>query len=84
MISKPSPLAGTSIGRVADLGVTRLAARLKSPLQFLSFWGAIALPFAHLSLLAQGLESLTVMGLFVALLALNVVALYVGHGYKQS
>ena len=84
MISKPSSFANTSIGRVADVGVTSLAARLKSPLQFLSFWGAIALPFVHLSLLAQGLESLAVMGLFVALLALNVVALYVGHGYKQS
>lgn len=83
MISKPSPLAGTSLGRVADVGVTGLAARLKSPLQFLSFWGAIALPFAHLSLLAQGLESASTALLFVGLLALNAVALYVGHGYKQ-
>nr|WP_290811328.1 hypothetical protein [Halovivax sp.] len=86
-MSKPSPLANGSLGRVgreADALATRLAHSLKQPVQFLSFWGAIGLPFVHLSMLVQGLESVSTVALFVGLLALNVVALYLGHGYNQS
>ncbi len=56
---------------------------LKAPAQFLSFWIAIALPFVHVPLLAQGLGDPTVTGVFLALLVLNALALYVGHGYNQ-
>ncbi|SEH13432.1 hypothetical protein SAMN04487967_1370 [Natronorubrum sediminis] len=56
---------------------------VKLPVQFVSFWGAIALPFAHLPLLAQGLGSPQATLLFLVLLAANVLALYVGHGYKR-
>jgi len=57
---------------------------LKGPTQFLSFWVAIALPFVHLPLLTQGLGDPDVTLVFLLLLAANVFALYVGHGYKQE
>ncbi|MFA9416121.1 hypothetical protein [Natrinema sp. HArc-T2] len=57
---------------------------LKGPTQFLSFWIAIALPFVHLPLLAQGLGDPDVTLVFLLLLVANVFALYVGHGYKQE
>ncbi|WP_247730788.1 hypothetical protein [Halovivax limisalsi] len=78
-----APRALARLGREADAAASRIARSIKAPLQFLSFWGAIGLPFAHLGLLVQGLESLASVTLFVGLLALNVVALYVGHGYNQ-
>lgn len=56
---------------------------VKGPAQFLSFWVAIALPFVHLPLLAQGLGDPEVTLAFVVLLAANVFALYLGHGYNQ-
>lgn len=75
-----SPTSGES-----DAGVCRfrhVARSLKDPVQFGSFWLAIALPFVHLPLLAQGLDSQLVSIAFFTLLALNVVALYIGHGYN--
>ncbi len=87
MLSKSPLLVPGSfvrLGREADVLASRLARSLKAPLQFLSFWGAIGLPFAHLGLLVNGLESTGAVMAFVALLALNVVALYVGHGYKRD
>jgi len=62
----------------------RLRRSLKRPTQFLSFWAAIALPFAHLPLLAQGLGDFDVLLTFFGLLVVNVFALYAGHGYNQS
>ncbi|MBZ6495695.1 hypothetical protein [Natrinema longum] len=61
----------------------RIRRSLKGPAQFLSFWIAIALPFIHLPLLSQGLGDPTVTLTFVVLLAVNVLALYAGHGYNN-
>lgn len=83
--STPSPgLLGSlpATGRVPTL--EGLPARVKPPLQFFSFWGAIALPFVHVPLLAQGLDDPALLVTFLSLLALNVVALYLGHGYNRS
>jgi len=82
----PSPLSNESIGpsnpeTERDRG--RLRRSVKRPAQFLSFWGAIALPFVHLPLLMQGLGDPHVTLTFLALLAVNVLALYLGHGYNQ-
>ncbi|QFU82362.1 hypothetical protein [Natronorubrum aibiense] len=57
---------------------------LKGPTQFLSFWVAIALPFVYLPLLMQGLGDPQVTLVFLTLLALNVFALYIGHGYGSD
>lgn len=77
----PSPLV--RFGREIDALVTPFVQTVKTPLQVVSFWSAIGLPFAQLGLLANGLESTSAALAFAALLALNVVALYLGHGYKQ-
>jgi len=77
----PGPLI--RLGREAAMLASSLVQPLKPPLQFLSFWGAIGLPIGQVSLLVAGLESATAVATFTGLLVLNVVALYVGHGYKQ-
>lgn len=65
----------------SDAGSRYAAASLKGRVQFAGFWAAVGLPIAHVALLVHGLTSLDVVAAFVALLAVNVVALYVGHGY---
>ena len=89
-MSNPSPLSNESIGpsspepdRQHEQRLYRLVRSVKGPTQFLSFWAAIALPFVHLPLLAQGLGDPQITSTFLVLLAVNVCALYVGHGYKQ-
>ncbi|OLZ42426.1 hypothetical protein A6E15_16285 [Natrinema saccharevitans] len=82
----PSPLSNESLGPSnpeAERDRGRLRRSVKRPVQFLSFWGAIALPFIHLPLLTQGLGDPHVTLTFLALLAINVLALYVGHGYNR-
>ena len=84
-----SPVSNDSIAPSGPEEATRdrsnwLLRSLKGPTQFLSFWIAIALPFVHLPLLAQGLGDPDVTLVFLLLLGANVFALYVGHGYKQE
>lgn len=57
---------------------------LKQPAQFLAFWAAVTLPFVHLPLLSRGLGNPNVSLAFLVLLMINVLALYVGHGYNQK
>ncbi|WP_247003449.1 hypothetical protein [Halosolutus gelatinilyticus] len=90
-MSNHSPLSNESIApsspeteRQPDDHRRRLARSVKQPAQFLSFWVAIALPFVHLPLLARGLGDPTVSIAFVALLAINVLTLYLGHGYNRD
>ena len=54
-----------------------------TPLRFLAFWAAILLPLAYLPLIHGGLTGSepTVLG---ALVAVNVVSLVVGHGYREA
>jgi hypothetical protein len=54
---------------------------LRKPVRFLGFWSAVALPFLHIPLLLTGLDGSAETGAFLALFALNVVALVVGHGH---
>ena len=82
MFPKPSSLGVGSLPHATG-GLGRLARTLKTPVQALSFWSAIGLPFVQLTLLIQGLENAESVLLFFGLLVLNVVALYIGHGYKQ-
>jgi hypothetical protein len=58
-------------------------AYLTVPIRFVAFWVAIALPFLYLPLLAGGLHG-TEPTVFVALVAVNLVALVVGHGYHAD
>ena len=56
---------------------------LLEPVRGVAFWTAIALPFVQLPLIVSGLERPTTAMAFLALLALNVFALYVGHAYRR-
>ncbi|CCQ33777.1 hypothetical protein HLRTI_001696 [Halorhabdus tiamatea SARL4B] len=57
---------------------------LLGPVQGVAFWAAIALPFLQVPLLLSGLGESTTLLAFLALLAINVLALYVGHTYGQD
>lgn len=57
---------------------------LLEPVQGVAFWAAIALPFVQVPLLLSGLGESTTLVAFLALLAINVLALYVGHTYGQT
>lgn len=46
------------------------------------FWGAIALPFLYLPLLAMGVDSVTEATVILALLGLNLLAVLVGRGHN--
>ncbi|RQG92959.1 hypothetical protein EA462_01710 [Natrarchaeobius halalkaliphilus] len=88
-MSNHSPLPNESIGPSSPdadpQGEGRpLRRSLKGPAQFLSFWVAIALPFVHVPLLSRGLGDPRVTLAFFTLLVLNVLALYVGHGYNRE
>ncbi len=85
----PSPPSTESLTPSPE-AVSQYSSRLRQTLgvvrpsaQFLSFWIAIALPFAYLPLLAGGLNDPTIALTFVTLLVVNVFALYAGHGYNQ-
>ncbi|AGB14726.1 hypothetical protein Halru_0074 [Halovivax ruber XH-70] len=49
-----------------------------------SFWAGTLLPIVYLPLLLAGVDSGLRFGLLVALLALNVVALVLGHDYPRA
>lgn len=76
--------------RLTDLSTGResgsaLGTGLLRPVTGAAFWAAIALPFLHVPLLmTTGLSSQSTATAFVALLALNIVALLVGHPYSRE
>jgi hypothetical protein len=72
---------GFLLGAVREQSVPRLLAR---PVKRLSFWAAIVLPFIHLPLVATGLDSPSLTVAFLVLVALNVVAIILGHTYGQE
>ena len=68
-------------GSIRDrLGVDALT----NPIRMVSFWMAVALPFLHVPLLLQGLHGPSETLTFLGLLALNLVALLVGHPHNSE
>jgi hypothetical protein len=68
---------------VVDQQTLRTGASLvATPVRFVGFWAAIALPFLYLPLLFVGLEG-SVARAFLALVGLHTVALMAGHNYGQ-
>jgi len=55
-----------------------------APLRATSFYAAVALPLAYVPLLLAGLETVPQVTTFTALLALNLIALVVGHGHDPG
>lgn len=50
----------------------------------IGFWIGALLPFVYLPVAATGIDSLAQLFVFLCLLALNVVALVVGHDYPET
>lgn len=57
---------------------------LARPIEVISFWSAIALPFLYLPLLFRGLGSNSQFTAFLALLAIHAVTIVAGHGYDRA
>ncbi|GAA0227636.1 hypothetical protein ACFFQF_11870 [Haladaptatus pallidirubidus] len=78
-------ISRTAIGRKK---ITALHAKyrehtLTTPLQFVGFWSAVALPFFYVPLLIDGLAGAEIT-VFLSLLACHIVALFAGHSYGQE
>ncbi len=56
---------------------------LTTPIQFVGFWMAVALPFLYVPLLLDGLAGAE-LTIFLSLLACHVLALFAGHSYGQE
>jgi hypothetical protein len=75
------------VGSRAGDGLSDALSRLSEhhipyALRVVAFWTAVVLPFVAVFVLLGGLESTTDWLLFGALLASNVVSLYVGHPHN--
>lgn len=75
MSTKPSTLSA--------LPAASAISAVRRPVEAAAFWLGVALPFAYLPVLAFGIEQAAVLPL-VGLLAANLVALAVGHGYGRE
>lgn len=71
-------LAARSLSWQLDLAV------VFQTIEAIAFWLAIALPFLHVPLILNGLETTGQVVTFLLLLLVNVLALFIGHGYKRS
>ncbi|MFA1612330.1 hypothetical protein [Halobellus rubicundus] len=83
------PFDSERLGRVRDAlssspaSIEHPVEALATPLRFVAFWTAIALPFLYFPLLAGGLTG-SEPTVFVALLLANAVALVAGHDYHSA
>lgn len=57
---------------------------LAKPIRIAGFWGAIVLPILYFPVLANGLSTSLEATVFLGLVALNLLALYVGHTHRRS
>ncbi|SDJ67634.1 hypothetical protein [Natronorubrum texcoconense] len=74
--SSPEPSTG-------DRTLEDVAPSVAKPIRVAGFWGAIVLPVLYLPLLAVGLSTPFQALLFLALLSVNLAALYVGHTHRR-
>lgn len=63
--------------------LAELGEYVRRPIVALGFWTAVVLPFLYLPLLADGFTGNDPLA-FAGLLALNLVALVAGHGYRRD
>ncbi|MFB6151779.1 MAG: hypothetical protein ABEJ40_08245 [Haloarculaceae archaeon] len=65
--------------------IQRVGSTVASPLTGAAFWAAVVLPFLHVPLLLlTGLSSSGTATAFTVLLALNVLALLLGHPHYRE
>ncbi|WP_211250814.1 hypothetical protein [Haladaptatus cibarius] len=65
-----------------ELVSTLVAQVVVFPLQFVSFWASVSLPLLYIPLLFAGFKP--GVSIFLALLAIHVVSLIIGHGYGRE
>jgi hypothetical protein len=75
----PTESASENGGRLLE----RVVPTLAPPIRRAGFWTAIVLPFLYIPFLVTGLSTAAETGLFLGFLAMNLLALYVGHAYRQ-
>ncbi|MFC4542245.1 hypothetical protein ACFO5R_09925 [Halosolutus amylolyticus] len=61
----------------------RIVPSMATPIRKTGFWAAIVMPFLYVPLLATGLSTSRETMVFLGLLAVNLVALYVGHAHRR-
>lgn len=86
-MSRPPQYETNELARPRSRGsnvARRSLSLLHRQVQATGFWTAVVLPFLHVPLLLSGLETTTETSLFVALIAVNLLALVVGHGYSPE
>ena len=89
MSSSHPPFGSERVRRLRDAvasppaTVPKPVAYLAVPVRFVAFWIAVALPFLYLPLLAGGLRG-SEPTVLVALLAVNLGALVIGHGHRAD
>ena len=77
------PPKSSRLGDVFSADVLRSGVEIvTTPLRFVAFWAAVALPFLYLPLLFGGLEGEQVVA-FAGMLGVHLFALVAGHGYRQ-
>ncbi|QFU83917.1 hypothetical protein [Natronorubrum aibiense] len=67
----------------ADGTLEEVVPSLAGPIRTTGFWGAIILPILYFPVLITGLSTSFEVSVFLGLIALNVVALYVGHAHRR-
>ncbi len=55
-----------------------------SPVTTVAFWLGALLPLFYLPVFVVGIDSITALTSFLALLTIHVVALVVGHDYPET
>ena len=60
-----------------------IAPTLAAKIRVTGFWGTIVLPVAYVPVLATGLSTALDLGVFLALVGLNLLALYAGRAHRR-
>jgi len=66
-----------------ERGPTLRGSSLPGPVRAGAFWAAVLLPFLSVGLVLVGVQSTVGYLALLVLVAANVVALIVGHGYRR-
>ena len=83
--SRPELSAPLTVGQLVNQFPAQVRKNpLTTPIEMVSFWLAVALPFLYLPLLVSGVTTNSELMTVLMLLGLNVVALLVGHDHRNE
>lgn len=81
--STGEPITDAATERDDRRFLERTVPSLAPSIRKVGFWTAIVLPFCYVPFLLYGLSSPLATLAFLVVLAINLVALYVGHAHRQ-